>query len=189
MSALIPVGPLLEQIARLLESCGIPFMVSGSFASGHHGSARQTRDVDLVIDPSRTQLLAFLDGLPTGALYVDRQAALEALTERSMFNVIDGATGWKIDFIVRKARAFSQEELARRRTATLAGVRLPVATAEDTILTKLEWAKAGGSERQLADVRGILDVQGDTLDRAYIERWAAPLGVLEAWSAITKPPG
>jgi hypothetical protein len=188
MSALIPVGPLLEQVSRLLESSGIPFMVSGSFASGHHGSARQTRDVDVVIDPSRAQLLAFLDGLPTGALYLDRHAALEALADRSMFNVIDVATGWKIDFVVRKARPFSLEELARRKVAILAGVRVPVATAEDTILTKLEWAKAGGSERQLADVRGILDVQRDTLDVAYIERWSRELGVFEAWTAISRPP-
>lgn len=78
-------------------------------------------------------------------------------------------------------------ELARRRTTTLAGVRLPVATAEDTILTKLEWARAGGSERQLADVRGILEVQGELLDRGDIEAWARTLGVLESWQAVAGP--
>jgi hypothetical protein len=62
-----------------------------------------------------------------------------------------------------------------------------VATAEDTILSKLEWAKkGGGSERQLTDVRGIVDVKGRDLDRAYIERWANDLGVLELWHAATR---
>lgn len=184
MSALTPVGPLLAQLGALLEAAGIPFMVAGSFASSHHGTPRLTRDVDVVIDPTRAQLLTFLDAVPAGALYVDRRGALEALADRSMFNVIDVAGGWKVDLIIRKARAFSLEELSRRRTTTLAGVRLPVATAEDTILTKLEWAKAGGSERQLADVRGILEVQGELLDRGYIEAWARTLGVLESWQAV-----
>jgi hypothetical protein len=31
-----------------------------------------------------------------------------------MFNVIDHATGWKIDFMFRRNRAFSREEFERR---------------------------------------------------------------------------
>jgi hypothetical protein len=51
-----------------------------------------------------------------------------------------------------------------------------------TILSKLEWArKAGGSERQLADALGVLQVCGDRLDRAYVEKWAAALGVGDLW--------
>ncbi len=36
---------------------------------------------------------------------------------------------------------------------------------------------AGGSERQLADALGVLQVSGDRIDRAYVARWAAALGV------------
>jgi hypothetical protein len=62
-----------------------------------------------------------------------------------------------------------------------------MATAEDTILSKLEWAKkGGGSERQLDDVRGVVEVRGADLDRAYIERWAAELDVLDLWREITR---
>jgi hypothetical protein len=35
---------------------------------------------------------------------VDVDAARDALRRRSMFNVIDQASGWKVDFIVRKSR-------------------------------------------------------------------------------------
>src|SRR6516165_5563436 len=40
-------------------------------------------------------------------------------------------------------------------------IRLPVATAEDTMLMKLVWFRRGGevSERQLNDVKGIVSVQ------------------------------
>ena len=184
-----PAGPILAQMLALLERAGIPFMVAGSFASGHHGVPRMTRDLDLVIDPTRDQLVAFLDAVPVDALYVDRRAALEALGERSMFNVIDLHGGWKVDLIVRKARAFSREELARRQPAVLEGVQLPVATAEDTIVAKLEWARRGRSERQLDDVRGIIGLQGTALDRAYIERWVAELGLGAEWRAAQAEPG
>ena len=68
--------------------------------------------------------------------------------------------------------------------ATVLGIDLLVATAEDTVLAKLEWAKRGESERQLRDVRGILDVKGESLDRAYIERWLDDLGVRELWVRV-----
>jgi len=64
------------------------------------------------------------------------------------------------------------------------GIDAFVATPEDTILAKLEWAKFGMSERQLRDVRGIVDVQGKSLDRDYIERWLDDLGVRELWNRV-----
>jgi len=56
-----------------------------------------------------------------------------------------------------------------------------VATAEDIVLHKLHWYKIGGevSERQFRDVLGVLKVQGDDLDREYLDRWAEALGLRE----------
>jgi hypothetical protein len=54
-----------------------------------------------------------------------------------------------------------------------------VATAEDTILAKLEWAEQGGSDRQLADVVSILHGMADSLDQAHLDRWAVELGVTD----------
>jgi hypothetical protein len=98
-----------------------------------------------------------------------------------MFDAIDSQSRWKVDLIIRKARAFSIEELARREPVAIFGIQTQLASAEDTILSKLEWAKAGGSARQLDDVRRILRVRGATIDRAYIERWAQDLDVAELW--------
>jgi hypothetical protein len=80
-------------------------------------------------------------------------AALEALRIESQFNVLDLTTGWKIDLIVRKSRPFSRTEFDRRITAEIEGLRIPIASAEDIVLAKLEWAKLGwirdlGLERQ-----------------------------------------
>ena len=61
------------------------------------------------------------------------------------------------------------------------GVDVATATAEDTIISKLEWSKAAGSERQLEDVAGILRLRKASLDFAYIERWVGELELGEQW--------
>ncbi|MBX3188194.1 MAG: hypothetical protein KF819_14325 [Labilithrix sp.] len=121
--------------------------------------------------------------MPPEAYYVDVDAARDAMRRRSMFNVVDQASGWKVDLIVRKNRPFSREEFARRMQLTLLGVPVYVASAEDTVIAKLEWSlQSSGSERQRRDVAGILATMGDQLDRAYVERWVAELGLQEEWS-------
>jgi hypothetical protein len=99
-------------------------------------------------------------------------AALQAWRLRGLFNVVDLASGWKIDLILRRDRAFSRCEFERRQRARILDADVFVATAEDTILAKLEWARLGESERQLRDVVGVIEACGASLDRAYIERWA-----------------
>jgi hypothetical protein len=172
---------LLRAIVTTFQAIGIPYMVVGSFASTFHGEPRTTRDVDLVIDPSATQLDELLAALDPELYYVDPDVARDALRRRVMFNVIEMATAWKLDLIIRKARPFSIEELRRRETVTMLGTEVATATAEDTILAKLEWAKAGWSQRQLDDVAGILRVRGGSLDLAYLERWVGELGLDEQW--------
>ncbi len=175
-------GALLGRITRLLDETGIPYMVVGSLASSFHGEPRQTRDIDLVIDPSGADVLRrFLERLPPDELYADASAATEALERRTSFNVIEAATGWKVDLIVRRDRPFSREELERRIRIRLLDTDVHLATAEDTIIAKLEWATQGESERQLRDVAAILETQADGLDRKYLDRWIRALGVKDAW--------
>jgi hypothetical protein len=102
-------------MVEALAECGIPHMVAGSFASTHHGVPRSTYDIDLVIDPTREALDRFVRSLAAERFYVSAEAAQEAWQRRGQFNVVDRATGWKIDLILRKDRAFSREEFGRRR--------------------------------------------------------------------------
>lgn len=83
--------------------------------------------------------------------------------------------------ILRKERPCSRSEFERRERAEIADVSLFVATAEDTIVAKLEWARAGESERQLRDVAGSVAASGGRLDRNSLERWIAELGLTPLW--------
>ena len=154
----------------------MPYMVSGSLGSGLHGEPRASRDVDVVIDPDEESLSALLRAF-SADWYVSREAAEAALRERGMFNVVDTATGWKADLVIRKDRPYSVEEFSRRQRAELFGTSAWVVSAEDSILSKLEWSRAGGSARQMEDAAAVVRGQTVRLDVEYLHRWAAVLGV------------
>lgn len=151
-------------------------MVSGSLGSVLHGEPRGTRDVDVVIDPLEESLVRFIERVASD-WYVSRDAALSAFRERGMFNVVDAATGWKADLVIRKDRPYSAEEFSRRQRAEILGTSAWVVSPEDSILSKLEWARTGGSGRQIEDAAGVVRAISARLDREYLRRWARELGV------------
>jgi hypothetical protein len=178
----VTFADLIRQVIAFLDGSAISYMITGSLASSYHGEPRATRDLDVVIDPSPTDLGVLVDILRAADFYVDRDAARAALANRTQFNAI-GPDATKVDFIVRKDRPFSINEFERRQPADLLGTTGFVATAEDLIVAKLEWAAATGSQRQLQDVAGIVSASTN-LDDAYIEEWASRLGVLANWRSI-----
>lgn len=172
---------VMQRVSAALDGVGIPYMLTGSFASVFYGLPRSTQDIDLVIAATPEKLKTLLDRLPRGEYYAEIDAALEGLRRESLFNVIDQKTGWKIDLIMRKSRAFSREEFGRRRITQFEGTPLFVASAEDVILAKLEWAKLSQSQRQIEDAAGILKVRGDSVDFGYIDKWIYDLDVKKEW--------
>jgi len=173
---------VLQRVTAALDRAGIPYMLTGSFASVFYGLPRSTQDIDIVISATTEQLQEFIAALPSTEYYSDLAAVVEAQRRESMFNIIDMRTNWKIDMIVRKSRAFSREEFSRRQQVSLEGVSLFVASAEDVIISKLEWSKLAQSQRQIEDAAGILKIRGDSLDRWYLDRWVRELGLTKEWN-------
>ena len=169
----------LGRLTGALEAAGVPYMLCGSVASIFHGVPRTTQDVDVVVELTGQRVAALLARLPGDDYYVCESAAFDAVRTQRQFNVIDLSTGWKADLIVRKRRPFSRVEFERRQRVEILGVPVWVASAEDTILSKLEWAEAGGSARQVQDARGVMEVCGAALDVGYLRTWAVELGVAE----------
>jgi len=180
----VSLATFLGRLVGRLDAAAVPYMVTGSVASAFHGLPRTTADVDVVIDVDREALDRLLARLHDADFYVNPHDALDALRRHGVFNAVDRDTGWKADLFVQQGRPFSREELRRRSTVDLLGVPVSVASAEDCILSKLEWATKTPSERQLRDAAGIVAVQGSALDLAYLDRWAHELGVSEPWNRI-----
>lgn len=172
----------LAPVVEALESLGVRHYVSGSVASSAHGLARASVDVDIVADLDSQHVVALVRRLQ-GAYYVDEDRVRSAVQARRSFNLIHLATMFKVDVFVSKRRPFDREALARARPEALEegadATRYFVASAEDTILAKLEWFRAGGevSERQWSDVVGVLKTIQLRADEEYLRRWAGSLGV------------
>lgn len=181
------LAAFLTVVTRALNEAKIPFMLTGSLAAAFYGSPRATQDVDLVIESPPDKLLRLVDILMAEGLYVDREAALEALRTGGQFNAIDPSSGWKADLIFRKARSFSETEFGRRQTSQLFGIDVALPTLEDLVIAKLEWSELGDSELQRRDIRELLDIAGDTIDQKYLEHWIAALGLQQAWQQLTGP--
>jgi predicted nucleotidyltransferase len=182
----VSLGAVLRELGAAFDDAEIRWMVAGSVASATWGEVRATQDIDIVVEATRTSLVRLCRALPAERWYADVDMAIEAAKQRSMFNLVDMETGWKVDVILRKGRDFSRAEFERRRRAPVDGVDTWIASPEDVLLAKLEWAQATGSTRQLRDAAGIVAVQGDALDGAWLRRWAKELGV-EAELATVYP--
>ncbi len=185
---------VVMQVIDALDGLGIRYAIGGSFASAVYGVMRATMDADLVVDLALPDVEP-LAGALIGDFYADAESMREAVQQRSSFNLIHLGTMFKVDVFVAKTRAFDRSQLARRRLVLLSEEpqrQAYVASAEDTILAKLEWYRMGGevSERQWRDVLGVLLVQGERLDLGYLEKMATHIGVLDLLKqALQATPG
>jgi hypothetical protein len=180
---------VIGRVIGFLDRTGIEYMLTGSFASSFHGTPRATQDIDIVIAASPEQLRALGASLPPSEYYFDLNSALRAQQREGLFNVIDLSSGWKIDFIFRKARSFSRTEFERRFLVRVEGLALSIASAEDILIAKLEWARQSGSERQIEDAAGILRVRWEDLDAEYVRDWVRELGLEAQWNSARRAAG
>ena len=174
----------LQPVAEAFDALGIPYLLGGSVASSLYGMPRSTADADLVaaVEEKHADPLA---ELLSPSYYVDADMIRDAVARRGMFNVVHSGTALKVDVYVLKADPWDQEAFRRRRGDKLSDApdakSFSVGSAEDILLHKLVWYRAGGevSERQWGDVLGILRVQRTALDTGYLDRWAPILGVAD----------
>ncbi len=183
----------LRQVVETLDQAGVPYMLTGSLASAYYAVPRATQDLDVVIATEEAGVDQVVQGLGNVGWYVDREAALEAHRTRGQFNAIDPSSGWKVDFIVRKDRPYSRIEFDRRKRVSLLDLEVSIASLEDILIAKLEWSRLGDSALQRQDVLQLLDRAWERLDRDYVKRWVAELGLSSEWekarSRVTKAKG
>jgi len=168
-------------VTEVLERLQIPYLIGGSFASTAYGRVRTTQDADIVakMEPGHVRLLVQALG---DDFYVDEVMIHEAIKRNTSFNLIHFQTMFKVDIFIPKGRPFDEQQLSRRLERVIdedSGRKAYFASAEDTILSKLEWFRMGGgvSEQQWRDIQGVLQLRKDELDIVYLRTWAATLHV------------
>jgi hypothetical protein len=164
---------VLAIVGDRLTACGIPFMLTGSFALAHYAIPRMTRDLDIVAALRRDDIQQVATAF-SGDFYIDADAAIAAVVSERLFNLMHYGSGIKVDLIVRKSSEYRLLEFSRRRQVELGDIKTWITSREDLILSKLVWARDAASELQMRDVRQLLTGPADA---DYLRKWAAVLGV------------
>ena len=167
----------LTPVAAAFRQLGVSFYVGGSVASTVHGAIRSTMDVDLVCNLAIHQVAPFV-AVCGDDFYVNETAARNAVERRSCFNLIHLPTAYKVDVFVTRGRPFDHAAMERAAPQPIGeddSLTVPVATAEDSIISKLDWFRLGNesSERQWSDVSRLVALLGDS----YMRRMAESVGV------------
>lgn len=177
---------LLLRTVEILENLTIPYMVTGSFAVNFYGIPRTTHDIDLVVQIRSADADRLVHQFPSD-FYADAEMIRQAVEQQFVFNIIDTASGLKIDFWLLKADAFDAERFRRRREQVIFGHPIAMPSPEDVILSKLIWYKEAQGDKHINDAQGVWQVQKETLDRTYLRLWAQKLSVRDLLEQLDKP--
>jgi len=170
------------------ESIGLDYMVTGSVASMVYGEPRLTHDIDLVVRLPASKIKPVCDAFPLSDFYCPPEdiLAVEARRKRrGHFNLIHHDTAYKADVYLCGDDPFHAWAMERRKRIELddnAGLWL--APPEYVIVRKLDFFREGGSEKHLSDVRSMLAVSGDTVDRRAMEEWIDKLDLRRISSGV-----
>ena len=157
-----------QKITDVLNEYEIPYMLSGSVAMSLYIVPRATRDFDFIIHLQPKDIDRFVDNFKEG-YYCDKEAIEDAVRTRSMFNIIDHASGFKADFVVLKNDLFRQNEFSRRISMEFYGKTIYVVSPEDLIISKLIWIQDFQSPVQMEDIKNLS--LSDNLDWTYVYLW------------------
>lgn len=171
---------LMQKVADFLERESTPYRIVGSMASIVYGEPRFTNDVDVLVDLSPDKVDALCREFPSPDYYVSAEAVREAIAQRHQFNILHIPSGLKVDMILSNDTEFSRLDISQGPRLKNEGFYdVLFASPENVILKKLWYFQEGGSEKHLRDIASILLIQGEKINQAYLDEWAAKLGVAD----------
>jgi hypothetical protein len=173
-------------VIEALERLEIPYMVVGGFAAILYGEPRLTIDVDVVVDMRSEHVRPLLAAFPIPDYYASEDAMRDALQRRHPFNVIQPATGAKVDLVPLPRDPFSRLAFQRRRRMVFdaAGHSATFIAPEDIVVAKLIAHRETESDKHLRDARGVLVMQWGKLGLEAMRRVARASDVLATFEKV-----
>jgi hypothetical protein len=163
-----------------LDRLRLAWYVTGSWALAAYAEPRMTRDIDVVVDMEQAGYERLIRPEFERDFLVNDPIDLGG---RWMGRIIHRREIERVDLMFGRRDRRSRRALERRVAIdhpTLG--RIWLISREDLVLAKLEWSE-GTSELQLRDVGSIIRLSDD-LDWAYLERYAAGMGIADRLETV-----
>ncbi|HET8699867.1 MAG TPA: hypothetical protein VFO94_20460 [Gammaproteobacteria bacterium] len=185
----MPEPDLIELFVRPLDRAQLRYLISGSVAAMLYGEPRVTLDIDFVVflraeDAARLPVV-----YPESEFYLpplDVIAAEAVRESKGHFNVIHPQSGLKADFYTANQDELHAWAFRNVREYAIEGGNIRLAPPEYVIVRKLEYFREGGSEKHVRDIRSMLAISGDHIDRAELEQWIRRRDLLGEWGRIVR---
>jgi len=160
---------LLEQIARGLDSLGIPYMLIGGQAVLVHGEPRLTRDVVVTLGAGPEKLPVVLEWVGRTGWQVLADSPADFVARTLVLPCLEPASGIRVDLIFSYS-AYELQAIPRARVITVGQTQVRFASAEDLVIHEL----VAGRPRDIDDVRSIV-LKNPGLDAGYVQLWLREL--------------
>src|SRR3989344_5657196 len=170
---------LLTRVAGVLERLKIPYIITGGAGVVFWGRPRFTADIDIVVELLETNIKPLVHELRHTLgeeAYIDEAMIHTEQKRHGEFNIIHPQSGLKVDFFVRGKDPFEKQRLKRGVSKSIGTQHVRFISPEDLILIKLSWYKESESTKHLEDAQSIIAIQGDKLDKQYLNEWAERQG-------------
>lgn len=170
-------------LAHALEAAGISYALGGALAYGIWGIPRATLDVDINVFVEDDELPKVATALTSLGIQAD--ADLLRLESQAKGLCVVRYGPYRVDLFTPSI-AFSREAERTRREIEIEGKRAFFLSAEALAVFKLLFFRP----KDIVDLERLVEVQGDSLDIAYVRReLAAMMGEdderVRRWDALT----
>jgi hypothetical protein len=186
----MPQTELFLIFTERLDAATTSYMVSGSVASIIYGEPRLTNDIDIILHIGSGDIDRLTKAFPATDFYCPPEEVMTIEVRRKQrghFNLIHHDTGHKADIYLYGQHPLHAWGFANRRRIEVGDEQsLWVAPPEYVILRKLEYFKEGGSEKHIGDIRGMLEISGDAINRDILDHWISKLGLTDSWAVINE---
>jgi hypothetical protein len=173
---------------RPLNRAGIRYIVSGSVAAIFYGEPRLTHDVDCVVFLNANDVEKLFSVFPEKEFYLPpRETILSEIARgnHGQFNVIHRDTSFKADLYPTGRDELNAWAFRNKREVEFEGEKIILAPPEYVIVRKLEYYREGKSEKHLRDIRAMLAVSSEELNRAELNEWIQRLGLESEWKLVS----
>ena len=176
---------LVIEVINILNKNNIEYMLTGSFVSSFQGEPRLTHDIDLIININQNEENKIINAFSKDIFYFDEDNIIQAIKDKTQFNIIALDGRGKIDFWLLTDSEFDKSRFSRKIKEKFYGKEVFISTPEDTIIEKLYWSKlSGSSQKQFTDALRVFEIQQDILDIKYIKYWIEKLNLTDIFMRL-----